>query len=329
MRVRRYIAASLGLSAIVAMASVGFAQNNATQLGNQPRSGFQTQVQPTSSRTPLNPKVIELDNFRVECLRKIEVPAQADGLIQELEVDEGITTPQGGLLFRIDNRVALAQKEVASKKLESAQKQAKEDAELKFAEASHEFAQAEYETELRLLEKGSTTQSSVQRKRLEATKTRLSIDAAKVKHETDVLAVGVAAAELNAADVQLSLYNIVAPWDAYINERLKNQGAWVRAGEPVLKIHQMSEMKVAGYIKLKALSDRGLSINNVEGAKIRISVPITPTQKHVVDTVVSFVSSEIDDTDSIRVSARIRNEQLGNSWLLRDGQPAAIAITIE
>lgn len=324
MRLRYFIAFLLGLSVLSAVASVGFGQAS--------NPGLSTASQrPTVSRaSAVIFKSLDMsEGFRVECLRKIDVAAQADGLIQQMEVEEGSTVPQGGVLFRIDNRVAEAQLQVAKKKLESAQKQAEQTAEIKFAEASYKVAQAEYDAEKQLLAKNVTTLTLARRKELEANKAFLSIEAATVKNQTDKLAVGVAEAEFNAAQVQLGLYDIVAPWDAYVNQRMKDQGAWIRAGEPVLKIHHMAEMKVVGFIKIKEVSDRGWSINNLEGAKIRVSVSITPTQKHMVDSVINFVSSEIDDSNNVRVSARIRNERIGNSWLLRDGVPAEVSISIE
>lgn len=272
---------------------------------------------------------LTFDTFRVECLRKIEVAAQADGLISAMMVDEGSTVPSGGILFKIDNRVAQAQLEVASKELESARKQAEQDADVRFAEATHSVAKAEAEAERDLLKKNATTVAMYRRKELEERKAVLQIEVAKVKRETDSLAVNVAEAKQNAAQVQLGLYDIVAPWDAIVNERMKDQGAWIRAGEPVLKIHHMQEMRVVGFINIKELQSRGLSLNNLVGAAVRVTVAISPTYSHTIDSFLEFISSNIDDSNNARVWARVKNEQVGDSWLLRDGMPAEVSITIQ
>ncbi len=314
MRTRYTLTAVFGLIVATATASVGFGQ--LPQRGN---------AQPP--RTQIDPRAIEFrSEFRLECLRKIEVAAQADGLIQEMLVEEGKTVPKDGVLFRIDNRVAQAQLDVATKKLESAQKKASQDAEVRFAQATFDVAQAEYEKEVELLTKKASTEATARRKGLEAKKAMLQIEVATVTHETDILAAGVAMAEQNAARVQLGLYDIVAPWDAYVNERMKDQGAWIKAGEPVLKIHHMSEMKVVGLIKASQIFDRGLSISSLEGCRVQISVEITPTQSHTVDSKISFVSAELDATDRIKVSAQLKNETIGNSWLLRDNMPTRVVL---
>lgn len=314
MRIRYALTAAFGLIIASAAASVGFGQ--VPQRGN---------TQPPRAQN--DSRAIEFrSEFRLECLRKIEVAAQADGLIQEMLVEEGNTVPKDGVLFRIDNRVAQAQLEVATKKLESAQKKASQDAEIRFAQATFDVAQAEYEKEIELLTKKASTEATARRKGLEAKKAMLQIEVATVTHETDILAAGVAQAEQNAARVQLGLYDIVAPWNAYVNERMKDQGAWIKAGEPVLKIHHMAEMKVVGLIKAPQIQERGLSISSLEGCRVQISVDITPTQTYTVDSKISFVSAELDATDRIKVSAQLKNEQIGNQWLLRDNMPTRVVL---
>lgn len=306
----------LGLVVAAAAATVGFGQ--LPQLTQPPAGGYNKS------------RAIEFKTeFRLECLRKIDVAAQADGLIQEMLVDEGSTVPQDGVMFRIDNRVARAQHDVATKKLESAQKKASQDAEIRFAQATYDLAKAEYELEVELFNKRASTLAQSRRKGLDAKKAMLQIEVATVTHETDALAAGVAQAELNAAQVQLSLYDIVAPWDAYVNERLKDQGSWIKAGEPILKIHHMAEMKVVGLLKADRLLASGLSITNLEGCKVQITVDITPTQSHTVESAISFVSAELDATDRVKVAARLKNEKLGNAWLLRDNMACRVVLLPE
>lgn len=283
----------------------------------------------TMSSSFAQTKTLSFETFRVECLRKIEVAAQADGLISEMAVDEGSYVPSGGILFKIDNRVAQAQLEVASKEHESAVMQAKQDADVRFAKATYNVAKAEADAERILLKDKATTLAVVRRKDLERDKAGLQIEVADVKRQTDQLAVNVAEAKKNAAQVQLGLYDIVAPWDAIVNARMKDQGAWIRAGEPVLKIHHMEEMRVVGFINIKDLQSRGLSLNNLEGAAVRITVSISPTYSHSVDSFIGFVSNDIDDSNNARVWARIKNERVGDTWLIRDGMPAQVSITIQ
>ncbi|HAC89817.1 MAG TPA: hypothetical protein DCF63_04170 [Planctomycetaceae bacterium] len=283
----------------------------------------------TASNVQGQTGVLQIEGFTVECTKKIEVAAQADGLISMMAVEEGSTVPAGELLFQIDDRVSKAQLDVAVQELESAIKQANQDADVRFAKATHEVALAESEAERALLGKGATTLAAVRRKDLERDKAKLQIEVAEVKRQTDALAGNVARAKKNAAEVQLGLYSIKAPWDAIVNERIKIEGAWSRAGEPVLKILHMYEMRAVGYVSLRVLEERGLSLADLEGAPIRIAVKVSSTYSHVVDTQIGFVSGEIADSKDFRVWANLKNERIGNSWVLRDGMPASVTISVK
>ena len=299
MNIRHKLALFLGLIVIASTASVSFGQATAG-------SG----------------RVITGESFRLVCIHKIQIAAQSDGLISELLVDEGYSVDKGATMLKIDNRVAQAELDVAIKELEAAQKQAEQMAEIEYAQAAFALAEAEYEDEKILLEKQSSTFAQARRKGLEAQRARLQIDVAKVKHETEVLAVDVSQAKANAARVQLGLFDVIAPYDGVVVERLRDQGEWIRAGEPVLKINHMNEMKVQGYVSIA-----GISLVELENAVMTITVDVTPTQQHTVEAPISFVSSEIEAT-RVRVSARIKNERVGNSWLLRDGTPASVSIRL-
>jgi multidrug resistance efflux pump len=262
------------------------------------------------------------EGFKIECKRKIDVPAQADGKITEMMVEEGSVVPSKALMFKIDSRTAESQLQVSQKELESAQEQAKQDAEERFAEAALKVAKAEYDNEVNMLEKGATTSSSLRRKKLEYDKAFLQVGVAKVKRITDKLAVGVAEAKRDAAKVQLGLYEVDAPWDAFVYDRLKHEGAWIKAGEPVLKISNMADMKIMGLVELNQLKKEGIPVFSLEGALLQAVVEITPTEKLNINAQISFVSSMIDDTQTIRITANIENQRRGNTWLLRDGMRA-------
>ena len=207
--------------------------------------------------------------------------------------------------------------------------QAQQDAEVRFAKATYAVALAEADAELELFKKKATSQAAVRRKDLERDKASLQIEVAEVKRQTDQLSVKVAQAKRDASEVQLGLYDIRAPWDAIVNERMKDQGAWIRAGEPVLKIHHMYEMRVVGYVSLRMLRERGVALSSLEGAPIRVAVDISPTYRHLVDSQIAYVSGDIDDSNNVRVWARIQNERVGQSWLLRDGVPASVVIAVQ
>ncbi len=94
-----------------------------------------------------------------------------------------------------------------------------------------------------LLSKNSASRQEARRKLLEFEKAREGIKVAEVDHTKDILAAAVAKEKVAAANVQLTLRRVVSPYDGVIVERLRDQGEWVKAGEPILRLVHMKEMK--------------------------------------------------------------------------------------
>ncbi len=331
MSIHTKIAITVAFAALALSASVGFSQTNLPPRGGsgQFEIPLLNELADGSGISVSSNGSVRVKSAKLVCLHKIQVAAQSDGLIQELLTDEGQFVSKGDILLRIDSRVAAAELEVARKELEAAQKQAAQTADVEFAKKASAVATMKYNNGNELLAKGSATQSEVVQLRLEAEKNRLAIDVSEVKRETDGLAAEVAAAKLDAAKVRLDLYSVLAPYDGVIVERLRDEGEWIRGGEPVLKLLHMNEMKVEVMIPLNELAKTGLnySLLDFEKAPIKVIVKISPTQSYEIPTFVEFVSSEILSSN-IRVSARVQNQKIGDTWLLRDGMSAEVEMQL-
>ncbi|RMF45228.1 MAG: HlyD family efflux transporter periplasmic adaptor subunit [Planctomycetota bacterium] len=265
---------------------------------------------------------IEPDSASIKFIHSIQVAAQADGLIQELLVDEGQNVSEGQELLKIDARVAEAELRVAQKEAEAAAQKAAQEANIEYAKAAFALAQEELEAEQRLWEQASTTLSSLRRKTLERDRARFSVDVATVEHNQDVVAAAVAKEKVNAAQIRLELYSVKAPFDAVVAERLRDRGEWIRAGDPVLRLVHMNEVKVEALVPVQ-----GFAITALHGAPISIQVKINPTQVVSFDTHIDFVAPEVR-VNRVRVAARVKNPKVDGIWLLREGMNATCQITV-
>ncbi len=315
MKYRTPIAVLLGLLVLLVASTSAYSQVPAF-----PTSAASITAQ--SNTTPGYGKSIRVDNAQVVSLHKVPVSGQADGLISQLLADEGRAVKKGDTLLIIDNRVAMAELEVAKTELEAAKKQAEQTAEVEYAETASKVSDAEYEDAYALYQKGSGTYSEARRKKLEKDRARLGIDVAKVKHEQDILAAKVSEEKVKAAGVKLSLYEVVAPYDGVIVQRLHDSGEWIRSGEPILRMVHLNELKVEAYVPID-----GISVAALQGAPMKVAVRLSEKDVASYETQVEFVSAEIESR-SVRVSARIQNQQVGGAWLLRDGMVASIEITV-
>ncbi len=313
-------------------AAIALLASSTVSVGQQPPSSA---LPPSRGYLPgeigqtLSNGILRIRSAKLACVHNVQIAAQSDGLIQDLLVDEGFVVKKGDTLLNIDSRLAAAELEVATKELEAAVKQAEQTAEVEYAKKASAVADDEYASEKALFEKNSSSFSQANRKKLEAERSRLGIDVAVVKHENEGLAADVAKAKLAAAKVRLELYNVTAPYGGVIVERLRDQGEWIRSGEPVLRLTHMDEMKVEATVWLTEIAPWQL-----EGAPIKVSVPLNSraagaanAQQIEIESIIDFVSTEIT-SDSVRITAKIANQKLGDTWLLLDGMTANIEIQL-
>lgn len=313
MKYRLQLAMLLGVLVLLVASTSSFSQ--------VPTVPGQTGV-PSSSTASGSQRSIRVENAQVVSMHKIPIAAQADGLISQLLADEGRSVKKGDTLLIVDNRVALAELEVAKRELEAAQKQAQQMAEVEYAKQASKVSDAEYEDIYKLYNQGSANYSEARRKQLEKERARLGIEVAEVKHQQEILAAAVNEEKVKAAQVKLSLYEVVAPYDGVIVQRLHDAGEWIRSGEPVLRLVHLNEMKIETFVPID-----GISVSALQGAPMKVEVPLNSQYKFTHETQIEVVSAEIESR-RVRVSARIENQQVGGAWLLRDGMIANVEIIV-
>jgi multidrug efflux pump subunit AcrA (membrane-fusion protein) len=256
----------------------------------------------------------------IKCIHDIQLAAQADGLLQELLVEEGAAVEQGQLVMTIDERLAKAELGVAEKEAEAALAQANQDAQLRFSRKAAEVSNQEYLESKELYERNSASLQETRRKQLEAQKAGLGIEVAEVDHAKDIAAAGVAKEKVNAAKVQLELRKVTSPYDGIIVTRMRDQGEWVKAGEPILRLVHLKEMRVEAHVPVA-----GASVAHLQNANIRVHVNING-QDWTSDSKIEFVSPVIE-LNTCRIWARVSNPPIAGGWMLRDGMEATVDIT--
>ncbi len=265
--------------------------------------------------------IIVIQQAKIKCIYKLSIPAQTDGIISSMLVDEGSIVKKGDVLLTIDDRLAMAELNVANKELEAAKIQAKQVAHITYAKKAAELASYEY-SELKKLwdEKRAVAYFEVRKKMLEYDRAEASKEVAEVDHAKDQSAAAVAEEKLNAAKVQLDLRRVVAPYNGVIVERLRSQGEWLKAGEPVLKFLNMDEMRVEVRVPVE-----NRSVQQLQNATMKVRIPIGQDREIPFETKVEFVNYEIE-LGECRVWANSPNQMVGNSWILRDGMEGTVEI---
>ena len=257
----------------------------------------------------------------IKCIHDIDLAAQADGILQELLFEEGAAVEKGQLVFTIDERTALAELAVAKKEAEAAAAQAAQDANVQFSKKTSEVSDAEYLESKELYERNAASLSETRRKQLEAQKARWGIKVAEVDHQKDILSSHVANEKVAAAQVQLELRKVISPYDGIIVERLRDQGEWVKAGEPILRLVHLKEMRVEVNVPVQ-----GASAAMLQNARIRVHVNINGDDV-TFDSTIEYVSPVIE-LNTCRIWARVPNQMIAGGWMLRDGMEATVDIQL-
>lgn len=304
------------LTLVASTTSLVFAQN--PPLPGAPTGTGTRLPMPTE---PKNNNKITDEQASIQCIYKIPVSAQSDGIIEQLLADEGMTVKKGDVMLMIDQRLAKAEVAVAERELEAAEKKASQTANVDYSKKASQVADAEYEDIRGLYNQGAATYTEARKKQLEAERARASIDVAEVDHKKEQLEAEVAKEKLSAAKTRLELHQVIAPFDGIIVERMRGQGEWIKSGEPVLRLVHMNEMRVEARVPLQ-----GISVTQLQDAPMKIQVK-SGKQIYTIDNAkVEFVSPEVD-LGRVRVWTRIQNQAPGGIWLFRDGMTASIEIT--
>ncbi|AMV34846.1 macrolide transporter subunit MacA [Pirellula sp. SH-Sr6A] len=254
-------------------------------------------------------------------VRDIDVAAQADGIITQMHVDEGKAVKQGDPMIELDTRIALAEIIVQTKELEQAKLKAGDQSQILYSEAAFEVAKNEVEISDKLYRDRAEDLSTNQKKKLELKKAELQINVSKIEHAKDKAAVGVSEAKLEAASVQTALRNINAHWDGLVSDVKKEQFDYVRAGEVILRLTDMSKIRVNGQVRVN------IPPHLLLNSKARVSVQIAPGVKHDVDGIVGFVAPRASEPDTYRMWVEIDNVRLPDGqFLMREGMKATIEI---
>ena len=133
---------------------------------------------------------------------------------------------------------------------DTARKEAEKTLEVEVAEAAARVAQASYKRAEQLNNKlpGSVSDEEVQEKYYDWIRAAKSIEKAKYDLEVNQEKVKVAAARVNATDVQIRNRKFKCPLDGVIDDLLVNEGEWLREGTEVLHVIRLDKVHVTGAI---------------------------------------------------------------------------------
>lgn len=256
---------------------------------------------------------------------EVRIPAQEAGVLIKMPVTEGSQVSKGDLLALIDDREAKAALQIAIYGYQSAEQKAKEDIEIRYAQAAAAMAQVDLDQDKKanLAQPGAIPAIEIRRKTLDLKRATLQIEKAQKDQILAGLEAKTKAAERDAAQLALDSRTILAPFDGEVVTTYRHQSEWVNPGDPILKLVQFDRLHVEGFVYASQF-DR----SQLLGKPVTVKVTKARGREVTVTGKVIFVDQMVQADGSYRVRAEVKNEREGNSWLIQPGLQARMTVLI-
>lgn len=271
---------------------------------------------------PNSPGDIVISRCLVSLIDEVNVPAQETGVLRKIPVELGNYVAQGGLLAQVDDSVPKKQHEIAQRKFDKATEQATNDVDIKYAAKAAEVSQAEHElmVEANKSARGTIAPITIRKAKLQWEKALLQAEQADMNFKVAALTAGEAQAEMEAAQIVIDRCQITSPVDGIVVQKYRQEGEWVRPGDPLMRVVGLKRLKLDGSLS----ADKYLP-SMVIGKPATVVATI-PSGNVTFDGTVVFASPEIDSNGNFDFTVEVQNRPQGNSWLLRPGGIASVTI---
>ena len=257
----------------------------------------------------------------------VDVPAQEAGPLVDIMVKEGDSVKKGQLLAQIDDRQAKLQKQAAELERDAAKARAEDNIEVSFADKSLALAEIEYRQDLEINSKspGAVPETEVRRKKLAWERAQLQVDRSRLDRKLAEMTALVQNAALGSAEEAIQRRRIVAPFDGVVIEVDKAAAEWVSAGEAVLRVVRMDQLRVEGFVdgsqfNASDVADRGVTVE-IERAR---------GGKETLEGKVVYVYPIVQAGNKYRIRADVQNRRDdGGQLLLYPGMTATTFIHLQ
>ncbi|MCM2374365.1 efflux RND transporter periplasmic adaptor subunit [Aporhodopirellula aestuarii] len=276
---------------------------------------YSTQLQSPGQR-------VVADNCSVKYIRNVNIPAEVEGKLIELNVEEGMNISEGDVLAVVDDTAAKLALELKRAEEKQAMLEADNNVNLEDARNSRELADAEAESHKKLYDEQAIPFWEMKKKVLEAVRAALRIDLAEMQKKIASAQYIAKRSEREIAQYEQQRRQVFAPFDGYVETRIAQRGEWVQPGSPIATLVQLDRVRVEGVVDALAFSGRvraGLPVT------VRVFASSDRERPVVVQGKLGFVSSELNLRRQVRIWIDIDNVKDENgAWIVKPGMQAEI-----
>lgn len=285
-------------------------------------SAFYLAFSPSVSRAADS---VTLPNCLLALDEEAQIPAQEEGALTKIAVREGQQVAAGDLLAQLDDSIPRSQYNVAYYKLKAAEREARDDINIRYAQASAKVAEAEYLQAVEANEKvpGAVPLAEVRQRLLKWEEMKLSIEKAQKEIAVAGLQMEVAKAELAANKTNVERRQLLAPLDAVVIELTRHEGEWAQKGEPIMRVVRMDRLRVEGFLNAKDFRE-----SDIQGRPVRVVVPLAGGGSEAFQGKIVYVKPTVEAGGEFLVRAEVQNRKENGVWVLRPGVNAEMTIQL-
>ena len=278
-----------------------------------------------------------LKSCLVVAKKEVQVPAKQSGVLVRMIAERGMQVPATQkdrrgtivkfLLARIDDADARAAERVAWTQLLVAHEEASSTVNERFYKKSAEVAKAELDKAVEANRRlaGTISGTEVRRLVLAAERAVLQIEQSEMDRTIAGHTESVRKEEYQAAQLNVEKRTIRAPFAGFVEDIYRQEGEWVREGDPVMRLIRLDELLVEGFVNAAKFNP-----SEIAGRKVKVTVKFARGETRTFPGKISFVSANIQAGGNYRVSAEVPNkpDENGVYWLL-PGARAEMTILLD
>ena len=259
----------------------------------------------------------------VEYVDEMELPAKETGVLMEVNIKEGDTVPAGFMIAKIDDTILKHQLVQALVQKKNAESIATDETSIEAAEKQIQLNGQRYQTTKSLFRKGARSFEEKETARYEYEVAQLQKRAAKMRQLEARGDADLANARANEVEERIQRHSVTTAFDGVIVDRLKHQGEWVTAGEPIVKIARMDKLYVTGLI-----SNLQYNPSDIMGKDVVVTVELARKETMEFRGKITMIGSKdvSGSGNEFQVKAEIDNKMLQGQWVLRKNSRVSMKI---
>jgi multidrug resistance efflux pump len=240
-------------------------------------------------------------------------------------VKEGQLVQKGAPVAQLDDREAQGKQRVANFELAAAEEEAKDDVNVRFAQASFRVAEAEVAQAKATRARAPQAVSDTDMRRLElnSEKSKLQIEVSEKEYIVAGITRDTKRAALDLAELEVSRMKVTSPLDGVVVQLYKNAGEWAQPGDPIARVVRMDRLRVEGDFSAALYSP-----DQLMGRPVTVEVRLPRDRVVRLQGEVTFVSPLVDLAGDFQVWAEVENREENGYWLLRPGLQADMTVQL-